>query len=175
MDGKQNRYEPIENHGIIGNLQTVALVSLNAVIDFLSFPHFDSPTIFASLLDAEKGGHFTIVPNLKNSVSKQLYLPDTAILLTRFFADEGIAEVTDFMPLSADDDHCSIIRRIMTVRGEVTFNMQCAPRFDYARMEHTARLEEDAVVFEAAGGTCIRITGTVPLSWKIRMRLPAFL
>ena len=165
MEGTANhQYEPIENHGIIGNLQTVALVSLKGVIDFLSFPDFDSPTVFASLLDNKKGGHFAITPKLTNAVSKQVYMPDTAVLLTRFFADDGIAEITDFMPLTDVNAHCSIMRRIMTVRGNITFQMACRPRFDYARMEHTARLEQDAVVFQSAGGSCIRVTGDVTLA-----------
>ncbi len=95
-----NRYEPIENYGIIGNLHTVALVSINGSLDFLSFPRFDSPTIFCKLLDAGKGGYFSICPQMKDMVSKQLYLPDTNVLMTRFFADAGIAEVIDFMPIT---------------------------------------------------------------------------
>ena len=85
------RYLPIENYGIVGNLHTVALVSLNASIDFLSFPRFDSPTVFCKLLDADKGGSFSLIPQMKNMVTKQLYLPDTNVLVTRFFAEEGIA------------------------------------------------------------------------------------
>jgi len=56
--------EPIHNHAIIGDLNTIALVALNGSIDFMCFPRFDSPSIFAALLDPERGGHFSIAPEL---------------------------------------------------------------------------------------------------------------
>jgi len=77
-------YQPIENYGIIGDLNTVALVGLNGSIDFFCVPYFDSPTLFASILDSEKGGHFRIAPYRDNSKRKQMYFPDTNVLLTRF-------------------------------------------------------------------------------------------
>src|SRR5437763_8784114 len=80
------RYSPIENYGVIGNLNTVALVSLGGSIDFLSYPRFDSPTLFCKLLDADKGGSFSVCPEMDNMITKQLYLPDTNVLVTRFFA-----------------------------------------------------------------------------------------
>src|SRR5688572_11516497 len=94
MEHQERTYQPIENYGIIGNLKTVALVSLTGSIDFMCFPQFDSPTIFASLLDSKKGGYFSVEPELENYNSKQLYIPGTAILLTRYFSDSGIAELT---------------------------------------------------------------------------------
>src|SRR5512132_856898 len=93
-------YQPIENYGVIGDLHTVALVGMDGSIDFMCFPHFDSPSIFAAMLDAEKGGHFKLAPLLNEAKHKQLYLPDTNMLLTRFLADEGVAEVSDFMPVA---------------------------------------------------------------------------
>ena len=93
-------YQPIENYGVIGDLHTVALVGMDGSIDFMCFPHFDSPSIFAAMLDAEKGGHFKLAPILNEAKHKQLYLPDTNMLLTRFLADEGVAEVSDFMPVA---------------------------------------------------------------------------
>ena len=92
-------YQPIENYGIIGDLNTIALVGLNGSIDFMCFPNFDSPSIFAALLDDEKGGSFAICPEFKEWKNKQLYLPDTNILLTRFLSAEGVGEITDFMPV----------------------------------------------------------------------------
>ena len=92
-------YQPIENYGIIGDLHTVALVGMNGSIDFLSFPHFDSPTVFAALLDDQRGGHFELAPVLSDARQKQIYLPDTNVLISRFLSDEGVAEVYDFMPL----------------------------------------------------------------------------
>lgn len=92
-------YQPIENYGIIGDLNTVALINLNGSIDFMCFPDFDSPSIFAALLDDKKGGHFQITPQLDQARNKQLYLPDTNVLLTRFLSSDGVAEITDFMPV----------------------------------------------------------------------------
>src|SRR5262245_10845610 len=78
------RYAPIEDYGVIGDLHTVALVGKDGSIDFLCLPYFDSPSVFAALLDAERGGRFQIAPALDTAVRKQLYLPDTNVLLTRF-------------------------------------------------------------------------------------------
>lgn len=99
MDTMSGKYKPIENYGIIGDLHTVALVGMDASIDFMCFPHFDSPSVSPALLDHEKGGRFQIAPVLEGARQKQLYLPDTNILLSRFLSGAGVAEVSDFMPL----------------------------------------------------------------------------
>src|SRR3954452_11670371 len=140
------RYPPIENYGVIGNLNTVALVSLGGSIDFLSYTRFDSPTIFCKLLDTDKGGSFLVCPEMGNMVTKQLYLPDTNILVTRFFAEQGIAEVIDFMPIQKDEQGCTIIRKIATIRGRIKYNMCCSPRFNYADAGHKVQQTEDAFV-----------------------------
>ena len=108
--GRTGRYSPIEDHGVIGNLETVALVCVTGSIDFFCFPDFDSPSVFARLLDCDNGGHFSIMPTGRSTTSRQLYLPDTNILLTRFLSDEGILEVTDFMPLSERQSHRPRVR-----------------------------------------------------------------
>ena len=90
---------PIEDHGVIGDLATVALVGLDGTIDFLCWPRFDSPSVFASLLDEKRGGHFTLAPELDDVRHRQLYLPDTNVLLTRFLSPDGVAEISDFMAL----------------------------------------------------------------------------
>ena len=94
-------YQPIEDYGVVGDLHTVALVGKDGSIDFMAFPHFDSPTMFAAILDSEKGGRFQIKPCLEGGVHKQMYLPDTNVLITRLLSDEGVAEVSDFMPVGA--------------------------------------------------------------------------
>ena len=147
---KHSRYEPIEDYGIIGDLHTVALVSKRGSLDFMSYTRFDSPTVFAALLDVDKGGHFSIHPKLNDVDHKQMYLPDTAVLVTRFLADDGIAEITDFMPVNPDEHNCAVIRRVTTVRGEISYGMRCCPRFDYARATHTVKEEQGGVCFEAA-------------------------
>jgi GH15 family glucan-1,4-alpha-glucosidase len=117
-----NRYPPIEDHGIIGDLHTVALVSRAGVIDFLCLPCFDSPSVFASLVDAERGGSFELLPQLPGAVQKQLYLPDTNVLLTRSLADGGVAEVSDFMPVEEAGVAHNVVRRAKSVRGVIPFH-----------------------------------------------------
>src|SRR5215218_10938899 len=89
--GKRMGYLPIEDHGIIGNLYTAALVGTDGTIDWLCLPAFDSPSVFCSILDAEKGGHFALRP-VEYTRSQQLYLPDTNVLLTRYFSPAGLAD-----------------------------------------------------------------------------------
>ena len=130
-------YQPIENYGIIGDLNTTALVGLNGSIDFMCFPEFDSPSIFASLLDEKRGGFYSISPEFRRMKTKQLYLPDTNVLLTRFLSSEGVGEIMDLMPVSADvQDGKKLIRRLTTIRGEVKYKLQCSPRFNYGKDTH---------------------------------------
>ena len=134
-------FEPIENYGVIGNMQSVALVGMNGSIDFFCYPDFDSPTVFASLLDDQKGGKFVIQPQLTNMRVRQLYLPETNILITRFLAEEGVAELMDCMPI--DDDAGStneIVRLVKVIRGNVKFQMSCQPRFNYGASAHRLQL-----------------------------------
>ena len=160
-------YQPIENYAVVGNLQTVALIGTNASIDFLSFPYFDSPTVFAALLDEHKGGHFQLSPLIDGARRKQLYLLDTNILLSRFLAPEGVAEISDFMPVSLrseghdwQDTPTQLVRRAKTVRGELRYRMVCAPRFDYGRAAHKVEQRSDReFIFtaEGDGGTAMRL------------------
>src|SRR5215467_13814430 len=94
-------FEGIENHGVVGNMRSIALVDSNGSIDFLCYPDFDSPSVFAALIDDQQGGRFQIQPELNHHRTRQLYLPDTNILLTRFLADAGLVELTDYMPIGA--------------------------------------------------------------------------
>ena len=94
------RYPNISDHGLIGDLQTAALVTTDGTVDWFCCPRFDSPSVFGSLLDADKGGYFRVAPDRDDYVSKQLYFPDTAILITRFMTPDGVGEVTDFMPVT---------------------------------------------------------------------------
>src|ERR1700756_2461150 len=148
-------FEPIENYGVIGNMRSIALVGINGSIDFLCFPNFDSPSVFAALLDDQGGGRFQIQPQLRKMRIRQLYLPDTNILLTRFLADEGVAELTDYMPIGTDGEQPNeIIRTVAVIRGEVDFKMHCQPRFDYAKCEHTVTIEDRYAVFSPSRDAC---------------------
>jgi GH15 family glucan-1,4-alpha-glucosidase len=159
-------YQPIENYGIIGDLHTVALVGMDGSIDFMCFPAFDSPTIFAALLDHEKGGRFQLSPLFDEAAKqKQLYLSDTNILLTRFLSTDGVAEISDFMPLEEMGHSHDIVRRAKTIRGEVRFRMVCAPRFDYGRAGHRIEQKDTELLFLSAGTErlALRLRSTVPL------------
>src|SRR6516165_5021693 len=92
----------IADHGLIGDLQTAALVATDGTIDWYCCPRFDSPSVFARLLDHRRGGYFRIAPEAEDCVVKQLYFPDTAVLITRFMSEEGVCELVDFMPIADD-------------------------------------------------------------------------
>jgi GH15 family glucan-1,4-alpha-glucosidase len=149
-----DRYPPIAEHGLIGDLQTAALVTTDGTVDWFWSPRFDAPSVFARLLDADKGGHFRIAPAEGDYVVKQLYFPDTAILITRFMTDDGVGEVLDFMPVDHPDrvtDRHRLVRIVRCVRGQVRFTVECAPRFDFGRNPHRLELSQHGAVFEARG------------------------
>ncbi|HET7226623.1 MAG TPA: glycoside hydrolase family 15 protein [Candidatus Eisenbacteria bacterium] len=145
-------YPPIEDHGLIGDLHTAALVAVDGTIDFLPFPSFDSPTVCASLLDRRRGGCFELKPVIERAAHKQLYLPDTAVLLTRTLSDDGVAEISDFMPIAPGEPAHTIVRRAKCVRGEIPFRMRFAPRFDYARGTHRVESGDGETRFVPEGG-----------------------
>jgi GH15 family glucan-1,4-alpha-glucosidase len=146
-----SNYPLIADHGLIGDLQTAALVATDGSIDWLCFPRFDSPSVFGSLLDHGKGGRFRLGPAEGGVAAKQIYLPDTAILITRFLDEQGVGEVVDFMPVSgatATDRH-RLVRLVRCVRGSMTFDFELAPRFDYGRQKHQLEVHDSGAVFRA--------------------------
>ncbi|MER5279568.1 glycoside hydrolase family 15 protein [Streptomyces sp. NPDC002809] len=151
-----DRYPPIADHGLVGDLQTVALISGQGVVDWLAAPRFDSPSVFAALLDHDRGGFFRLSPDGPGHTCKQLYYPDTAVLVTRFMSPDGVGEVLDWMVPSrtpvATDRH-TLMRAVRVVRGSVRFTLECRPRFDYGRAPHELELQPDAAVFRAPEGT----------------------
>ncbi|MFE0274149.1 glycoside hydrolase family 15 protein [Streptomyces sp. NPDC058992] len=144
-------YPLIEDHGLIGDLQTAALVSTQGTIDWYCTPRFDSPSIFGSLLDSEKGGYFKVAPVDRTYATKQLYLPDTAVLVTRFMTEAGAGEVVDFMPVtgSTATQRHRLVRLLRCVRGSLTFKVDIVPRFDYGRSAHKLHYTERGAVFVA--------------------------
>jgi GH15 family glucan-1,4-alpha-glucosidase len=147
-------YPLIADHGLIGDLQTTALVSTAGSIDWFCAPRFDSPSVFGAILDHAQGGHFRIRPSQGAFDTKQLYFPDTAILITRFLTDAGVGEVVDFMPVSgqATTNH-RIVRLLRCVRGRMDFDLDLWPRFDYGRQPHELRVSENGAVFESNGSS----------------------
>lgn len=158
-------YQPIENYGVIGDLTTTALVGRNGSIDFMCFPAFDSPTIFARLLDCRRGGYFQIAPASGEFTNRQRYFPDTNILLTRFLGSEGIAEISDFMAMQHLGHQHNLVRRVKVVRGEITFRMVCAPKFDYARCGHKMEKRDGEIIFvpDKKNLPALRLRSDVPL------------
>lgn len=159
-------YPPIEHHGVIGDLRTVALIGLDGTINFMCFPRYDSPSIFAALLDRKRGGHFLLAPMLDGAKNVQLYLPDTNILLTRTLSPNGVAEVSDFMPLASHLEAQALVRRVKTVRGELRFRMECSPRFNYGRSEHRVQLGVGEALFTAREPerVALRLRTSAPLT-----------
>jgi GH15 family glucan-1,4-alpha-glucosidase len=146
------RYLPIAEHALIGDLHTVALVGTDGTIDWYCCPRFDSPSVFAAILDADRGGLFRIAPECDEWSSKQLYLPDTNVLITRFLMPDGVGEVHDFMPppRAGETVHRHrVIRRVLAVRGQVRFVVDVAPRFDYARVGHEVALTPHGALFRS--------------------------
>ncbi|MGZ4489789.1 MAG: glycoside hydrolase family 15 protein [Nocardioides sp.] len=144
-------YPLIADHGLIGDLQTSALVATDGSIDWFCAPRFDSPSMFGALLDHERGGHFRVRPTQEVFTSKQLYLPDTAVLVTRFMTEQGVGELVDFMPTvstTVASTRHRLVRMLRCVRGQMTFAVDIAPRFDYGREPHEAHLSEDGIVFQ---------------------------
>jgi GH15 family glucan-1,4-alpha-glucosidase len=142
-------YLPIAEHGVVGDLRSAALVGTDGAVDWYCAERFDGPSVFGSLLDRDRGGVFRIAPTDPLASTKQLYLPDTNVLITRFLSDEGVAEIQDFMPVDAGPQR--LIRRLVGVRGRLRFRLELEPRFDYGRLRPTIRSSSDGVLFRAPG------------------------
>ena len=151
----------IADHGVIGDLSTVALVANDGAIDFLCWPNLDSPSVFAALLDAENGGAFTLTPLIDAPRVVQRYLPETNVLSTRWLGATASVEIIDLMPAPDPDGDgaCRVIRSVRVLRGSVTLDLRCAPRFDYARVRPRVRRSRDAVCFEGPDGVTLRLAG----------------
>jgi len=146
-------YLPIAEHGLIGDLHSVALVGTDGTIDWYCAPRVDSPSVFGAILDAGKGGHWRLRPDGEVTTTKQLYFPDTNVLITRFLTPEGVVEIEDFMPVGqtrAGGAHRQrIVRRVVAVRGSMDLHAEIAPRFDYGRAGHDIEPHDHGVIFRA--------------------------
>jgi GH15 family glucan-1,4-alpha-glucosidase len=136
---------PIADHGVIGDLRTVALVTTAGTIDWYCPAAFDSPSVFAAILDSERGGHYGIAP-VCHCATRQLYLPDTNVLITRFLSPGGVGELQDFMPVGGEQ---RLIRRVVCVRGSMRFRLECEPRFNYGRDRHATAICNTGACFRS--------------------------
>ena len=163
--GAPGGYLPIEEHGIVGDLRTVALVGTNGTVDWYCPSRFDAPSLFGSLLDARRGGYFSLSSRTSGR-AKQMYLPDTNILVTRFLGIEAVGEVVDFMvPITSGAGKARdlLVRRARAVRGRASFELACHPAFDYGRAPHSVELVSGVgAVFTSVIGSFVLRTG-VPL------------
>ena len=157
------RYQPIENYGVIGNMRTAALVGLDGSIDWLCLPHFDSPSVFGAILDADKGGRFRIAPAGDGLRHKQFYWPDTNILVTRFLHADGIGEIEDYMPVGArrGAGRSSSAGSASSAAG-CRSELECRPAFDYARAATKAHLDAHGARFDGPG-LSLGLAASVPL------------
>ena len=166
-------YKPIGDYGIIGDMHTAALVGIDGSIDWLCLPDFDSPSVFAAILDDKKGGRFKICSAGKG-VSKQFYHPETNVLSTTFSSAEGVTLVCDFMPVGPEEDHsvkrhCTrIIRRVTGIRGTTRLSLECSPAFNYARTSHKVRPVDGGVIFESGSGEHLSLS--MPVEYEVTER-----
>ncbi len=159
-------YKNIGDYGIIGDLHTIALVGIDGSIDWCCLPRFDSPSLFGAILDHKVGGYFKIAPVRKGN-TRQMYLPETNILLTRFLQHDGVGELTDFMPIESDEAgyrprRHQIIRMLSVVRGTVTFRLECAPAFNFGRNPHEMEIRPKGIIFQS-GGQSVGLVSHIPL------------
>jgi GH15 family glucan-1,4-alpha-glucosidase len=163
----KTNYLPIEDYGMIGDLYTVALIGKNGSIDWCCLPDFDSPSVFGALLDSKKGGHFRLAPAGQKSLNtKQMYFPESNILITRFITNGGVGEITDFMPIKhtgPEDKEHHLIRAIHMVRGSLNFQMDCRPAFNYARDTHTLKITGLGALFHGPALT-LALSSSVALN-----------
>jgi GH15 family glucan-1,4-alpha-glucosidase len=162
-------YLPIDQYGVIGDLHTAALIGRNGSIDWLCLPRFDSPSLFAAILDDQKGGRFKINV-VGEATSRQMYVPDTNVLVTRFVTPSGVVEVYDCMPIEIDAPGAravahDLVRVVHCVRGTIELEMLCQPAFDYARARHHVHILPNGCLFisEEPQPSRVSLLATVPL------------
>ncbi|WP_426199221.1 glycoside hydrolase family 15 protein [Pseudomonas sp. DC3200b2] len=156
---------PIQRHGVIGNMRALALVADTGSIDYMCWPEFDSPSLFAALLDTPAAGMFEVAPRLPDARRLQIYLPGSNVLQTRWLSRDAVVEVTDFMPVVADAGLPPLlIRQVTVVQGHARIRMRCRVRHDYSRADTQARLADGCVLFSAPDQTEVSLSASVPLS-----------
>jgi len=144
-------------------------VSTDGAIDWCCLPRFDSPSVFAGILDRDIGGQFRISAQMEKGPNRQMYLPETNVLMTRFLRVEGVGEVLDFMPVLENPatpgelGPSEIVRIVRGVRGSVGFRLECQPAFDYARAPHVAEIRSWGVLFKSDHGY-LQLLSPVPIT-----------
>jgi len=160
----------IHDYALIGNCRTVALVSNRGSIDWLCAPRFDSPSLFAALLDPEQGGCFQVAPRDIRKITRR-YLSRTNVLQTTFETSSGVVELTDFMPVASERRQCvefwaehEILRRVRCRKGRATLEMLCRPSPAYGRTRARVRACRGIGVSFDAGGHTVMVRTASALS-----------
>ena len=137
-------YPAIESYGLIGNCRTCALVQKEGAIEFMSFPEFDSHSVFNSLLDRNKGGYFVTKPQGDFTKCFQEYILDTSVLTTRFLSETYTVEFTDFMPIGIGKEIPNqLIRKIEVIRGSVNFDLDIKVQLNYGKVSTETQITND--------------------------------
>jgi GH15 family glucan-1,4-alpha-glucosidase len=157
-------YKPIEQYGVIGNMHTAALVGVDGSLDWYCVPRFDSPSVFGALLDDRKGGRFQIAPVDDGVKHKQLYWPETNVLVTRFFSPDGVGQLIDCLPVAGTPDGLGLplIRRVSVPRGTMRFRARCRPAFNFGRDRHETDVVDHRVAFRTRA---LSLSLTAPVSF----------
>jgi GH15 family glucan-1,4-alpha-glucosidase len=153
----------IKEHAIIGDLHTIALVDIRGTIDLMCLPRIDGPSVFAALLDPD-AGYFSVDVEIANPRRRQIYVPDTNVLISGFHGTDAVVELTDFMAIGQDVGEPLLVRKLESVRGDVTVSVRCAPRFNYARSAHVTQPSGEGIDFVAAdAASAMRLIANIPL------------
>jgi GH15 family glucan-1,4-alpha-glucosidase len=157
-------YPSLREYGLVGNHDTAALVSRHGSLDWLCQPYLDSPSVFAALLDANRGGHFEIRPQ-SDYHSEQSYVPRTLVLETRFETPNGRGILTDWMPVNGEHPAPSAIhRRVTVLDGQIRWVLDATPRFEYGSEGVEAERHHDGILFRGMQpGDLALLESNVPL------------
>ncbi|MDH4101848.1 MAG: glycoside hydrolase family 15 protein [Thermoleophilia bacterium] len=154
----------IEDYGLIGDLQTAALVSRHGCIDWLCLPRFDSGAVFAALLGTRENGHWTLQPKGEFRSPRRSYHGDTLVLETDFEAPGGAVRLIDFMP--PRDTRPDVVRIVQGLRGRVEMRMELTIRFDYGSIVPWARSLDGGTLLAIAGPDAVSLRTPVELEGR---------
>ena len=157
----QSQYKPIKTYAAIGNTYTAALVNLDGSIDWCCLPRFDSPSIFAAILDDRRGGRFRISPALSFR-SSQEYIKHTNLLKTTFHTQTGIVELLDFMPCYNENRQAvglpEIHRRLRCTQGSMRLQIDFQPKPNYGRVQPKPKMDSNCITVVTTDATLLLTT-----------------
>jgi len=169
----RNRYPPIDDYGVVGDLRSAALISHQGSVDWLCLPRFDSPSMFGRILDWEKGGYLEIVPVGDAAVTRR-YRPDSNVIETLWTQERSRMRVVDFMPPALERSRSNppaslrLVRWIQPITGAMDWVATFQPRFDYGQ-QMPQIVQVGPAVLRASSGT-IQVFLEVPLAATVAFR-----